>query len=104
MERAVELGVSQATHLYNQMRPFHHRNPGVVGGVLVEDAVKVEIIADFVHSHPQAVKLAYRSKGAKGIILITDAMRAKGLQYGDFDLGGQTVHVSKAGHICLMAL
>jgi len=79
------------------MRPFHHRNPGVVGGVLVEDAVKVEIIADFVHSHPQAVKLAYRSKGAKGIILITDAMRAKGLQYGDFDLGGQTVHVSKAG-------
>jgi len=97
VERAVELGVSQATHLYNQMRPFHHRNPGVVGGVLVEDAVKVEIIADFVHSHPQAVKLAYRSKGAKGIILITDAMRAKGLHYGDFDLGGQTVHVSKAG-------
>lgn len=97
VERAVELGVRQATHLYNQMSPFHHRNPGVVGGVLVEDTVKVEIIADFVHSHPQAVKLAYRTKGARGIILITDAMRAKGLQYGDFDLGGQTVHVSKAG-------
>ena len=97
VERAVDLGVRQATHLYNQMRPFHHRNPGVVGGVLVEDAVKVEIIADFVHSHPQAVKLAYRTKGAQGIILITDAMRAKGLQYGDFDLGGQTVHVSKEG-------
>ncbi|MGE7113624.1 N-acetylglucosamine-6-phosphate deacetylase [Lysinibacillus sp. NPDC047702] len=97
VERAVVLGVRQATHLYNQMRPFHHRNPGVVGGVLVEDAVKVEIIADFVHSHPQAVKLAYRTKGAQGIILITDAMRAKGLQYGNFDLGGQTVHVSKEG-------
>ncbi|MCL1701329.1 N-acetylglucosamine-6-phosphate deacetylase [Lysinibacillus sp. Bpr_S20] len=97
VDRAVTLGVKQATHLYNQMRPFHHRNPGVVGAVLLEDQVKTEIIADFVHSHPQAVRLAYRLKGAEGIILITDAMRAKGLHYGDYDLGGQTVHVSKDG-------
>jgi len=97
VNRAVALGVRQATHLYNQMRPFHHRNPGVVGAVLLDDLVKTEIIADFVHSHPQAVKLAYRIKGASGIILITDAMRAKGLHHGDYDLGGQTVHVSKDG-------
>lgn len=97
VDRAVKLGVKQATHLYNQMRPFHHRNPGVVGAVLLEDQVKTEIIADFVHSHPQAVRIAYRLKGAEGIILITDAMRAKGLHYGDYDLGGQTVHVSKDG-------
>ncbi|MGE7693008.1 N-acetylglucosamine-6-phosphate deacetylase [Lysinibacillus sp. NPDC094177] len=95
--KAVELGVRQATHLYNQMSPFHHRNPGVVGAVLLENQVKAEIITDFVHSHPQAVKLAYRFKGAEGIILVTDAMRAKGLHYGDYDLGGQTVHVSKDG-------
>ncbi|WP_285395012.1 N-acetylglucosamine-6-phosphate deacetylase [Lysinibacillus sp. fls2-241-R2A-57] len=97
VDRSVALGVRQATHLYNQMSPFHHRNPGVVGAVFLEDKVKVEIIADFVHSHPQAVNLAYRIKGAKGIVLITDAMRAKGLHYGDYDLGGQTVHVSKDG-------
>ncbi|MGE7912829.1 N-acetylglucosamine-6-phosphate deacetylase [Lysinibacillus xylanilyticus] len=97
VDSSVALGVRQATHLYNQMSPLHHRNPGVVGAVLLEDKVKVEIIADFVHNHPQAVNLAYRIKGAKGIILITDAMRAKGLQYGDYDLGGQTVHVSKDG-------
>ncbi|WP_083226926.1 N-acetylglucosamine-6-phosphate deacetylase [Lysinibacillus xylanilyticus] len=97
VDSSVALGVRQATHLYNQMSPFHHRNPGVVGAVFLEDKVKVEIIADFVHNHPQAVNLAYRIKGAKGIILITDAMRAKGLQYGDYDLGGQTVHVSKDG-------
>jgi len=97
VDKAVAMGVRQATHLYNQMRPFHHRNPGVVGAVFLEDKVKVEIIADFVHSHPQSVKLAYRIKGANGIILITDAMRAKGLQYGDYDLGGQTVQVSKDG-------
>lgn len=97
VHQAVTLGISQATHLYNQMRPFHHRDPGVVGGVLLEDNIKVELIVDCVHSHPQAVKLAYRTKGAKGIILITDAMRAKGLQYGEYDLGGQTVYVSEKG-------
>ncbi|MEK5487639.1 MULTISPECIES: N-acetylglucosamine-6-phosphate deacetylase [Lysinibacillus] len=97
VHQAVSLGISQATHLYNQMRPFHHRDPGVVGGVLLEDNIKVELIVDCVHSHPQAVKLAYRTKGAKGIILITDAMRAKGLQYGEYDLGGQTVYVNEKG-------
>lgn len=97
VDRAVAVGVRQATHLYNQMRPFHHRNPGVVGGVLLENTVKVEIIADFVHCHPMSIQLAYRLKGAAGIILITDAMRAKGLQYGNYDLGGQTVHVTASG-------
>ncbi|WP_107924808.1 N-acetylglucosamine-6-phosphate deacetylase [Lysinibacillus parviboronicapiens] len=97
VHKAITVGVKQATHLYNQMRPFHHRSPGVVGGVFLEDKVKVELITDFVHSHPQSVQLAYRIKGASGIILITDAMRAKGLQYGDYDLGGQTVHVTESG-------
>ncbi|MFJ7950070.1 N-acetylglucosamine-6-phosphate deacetylase [Lysinibacillus sp. NPDC096418] len=97
VEKAVRLGAKQATHLFNQMRPFHHREPGVVGSVLVDDNVKVEVIVDFVHSHPKAVELAYRLKGATGIILITDAMRAKGLSHGEYDLGGQTVSVTKTG-------
>lgn len=97
VEQAVKLGAKQATHLFNQMRPFHHREPGVVGSVLVDDNVKVEVIVDFVHSHPKAVELMYRVKGASGIILITDAMRAKGLSYGEYDLGGQNVSVSQTG-------
>ncbi|MGE7622863.1 N-acetylglucosamine-6-phosphate deacetylase [Viridibacillus sp. NPDC096237] len=97
VERAVLLGAKQATHLYNQMRPFHHREPGVVGDVLLEDDLKVEIIADFIHSHPKSVKFAYRLKQASRIILITDAMRAKGLEYGVYDLGGQAVKVTETG-------
>lgn len=97
VERAVLLGAKQATHLYNQMRPFHHREPGVVGGVLLEDDLKVEIIADFIHSHPKSVEFAYRLKQASRIILITDAMRAKGLEYGVYDLGGQAVEVTETG-------
>ena len=97
VERAVGLGVRQATHLFNGMRPFHHRDPGVVGAVLIEEPVKTELIADFLHSHPDALKLSFRVKGASGIILITDAMRAKGLAFGNYDLGGQTVSVTEKG-------
>lgn len=94
---AVELGVSQGTHLYNQMRPFHHREPGVIGATWLLPEIKAELIADFIHSHPKAVLMAYKMKTAAGIILITDAMRAKGMPYGDYDLGGQLVHVTKTG-------
>ena len=97
VKHAIALGVTQGTHLYNQMRPFHHREPGVVGGVLLLPEVKVEAIADYIHSHPQALELAYRLKGPKNIILITDAMRAKGLPYGEYELGGQAVYVTEAG-------
>lgn len=79
MQQAAQLGATQGTHLYNQMRPFHHRDPGVVGGVLLLDAIKAELIVDFIHMHEGAVEMAYRLKGADGLILITDAMRAKGM-------------------------
>jgi N-acetylglucosamine-6-phosphate deacetylase len=92
--KAVEAGARHVTHLYNQMSPFHHREPGLVGACLLEDNLSVELIADFIHSHPKALELAFRQKKARRVILITDAMRAKGLQPGTYDLGGQDVHVN----------
>lgn len=96
-QEAVAQGVKQGTHLYNQMRAMHHREPGVVGTVLLEKDVYVEMIVDFIHIHPDMVDLAYRLKGPDKIILITDAMRAKGLAYGKYDLGGQEVNVTEKG-------
>lgn len=95
VQTAVRSGASHVTHLYNQMSPFHHRNPGVVGAALMEERLTVEIIADFIHSHPASVQMAFRQKGADRLILITDAMRAKGLPPGVYDLGGQDVQVTK---------
>lgn len=92
---AVQSGASHVTHLYNQMSPFHHRKPGVVGAALMEDRLMVEIIADFIHSHPASVAMAFRQKGAERLMLITDAMRAKGLPPGVYDLGGQDVQVTE---------
>ncbi|WKA55422.1 N-acetylglucosamine-6-phosphate deacetylase [Planococcus shixiaomingii] len=94
VQEAVGQGASHVTHLYNQMSPLHHRNPGVIGASLLENALTVEVIADFIHSHPRSVELAFRQKGADRLVLITDAMRAKGLEPGDYDLGGQKVQVT----------
>lgn len=85
--------VLHATHLYNQMRGLHHREPGVVGYALMTPGVKTEIITDGIHIHPEMVKFAYRMKGAKDLCVITDAMRAKGLVDGQYELGGQPVFV-----------
>ncbi|ALS76432.1 N-acetylglucosamine-6-phosphate deacetylase [Planococcus rifietoensis] len=95
VQAAVRSGANHVTHLYNQMSPFHHRKPGVVGAALMEDGLMVELIADFIHSHPASVEMAFRQKGAERLILITDAMRAKGLPPGVYDLGGQDVQVTK---------
>lgn len=93
VKEAIAHGVCHATHLFNGMRNAHHREPGVAGTVLLHDEVLVEIIADGIHVHPDMVQLAYKLKGKEGLVLITDAMRAKCMQSGTYDLGGQTVTV-----------
>lgn len=91
--KAITAGATQVTHLFNQMAGLHHREPGVVGAALLRDELKAEIIADGVHVRPEIVKLAYNQKDSEGLILITDAMRAKCLKNGIYDLGGQDVTV-----------
>lgn len=86
-------GATHVTHLFNGQRGLHHREIGVTGYGLLEDDVTVEMIVDGHHISPEMVKLAYRAKGASGIELITDAMRAKGMPDGESELGGQKVIV-----------
>ena len=93
VKAAIAAGVTHATHLFNGMRGIHHREPGVAGGVLMHEEVMCELIADGLHVAPPMVRFAYRNKGSEGLILITDAMRAKCLGDGQYDLGGQEVSV-----------
>ncbi|MGV8025293.1 MAG: N-acetylglucosamine-6-phosphate deacetylase [Anaerolineaceae bacterium] len=90
---AVDLGVHQATHLFNGMPGLHHREPGTVGGSLLDDRIFAQIIVDGIHLHPVIVKLIIALKGLDRTILISDAMRATGLSDGTYDLGGQDVSV-----------
>lgn len=94
VNEAINAGVTHVTHLYNQMRGLHHREPGVVGATFHHDELMAEIIADGVHVRPEMVKLAYKQKSSEGLVLITDSMRAKCLKNGHYDLGGQDVLVT----------
>ena len=90
---AANRGLRQATHTCNGMLGLHHRRPGTLGAVLTDDRIYAQVIADGVHVHPAVVKLLVRAKGVARTILITDAMRATGLDDGEYDLGGQTITV-----------
>jgi len=93
IKAAIGAGANHVTHLFNQMRGLHHRDPGVVGAAFLHDELKAELIVDGVHVNPEIVKLAYKQKRKEGLILITDSMRAKCLKNGHYDLGGQDVTV-----------
>ncbi|MDR7238863.1 N-acetylglucosamine-6-phosphate deacetylase [Neobacillus drentensis] len=93
VQKAIEAGAKQVTHLFNAMSPIHHRDPGVAGSALMADALKCELIVDGIHIHPAVVHMAFRLKGSEGLILVTDAIRAKCLGEGSYRLGNQTVQV-----------
>lgn len=90
---AIEAGANHVTHLFNQMKGLHHREPGVVGAAFLHEELKAEIIVDGVHVRPEMVNLAFKQKRSDGLILITDSMRAKCLKNGQYELGGQEVTV-----------
>jgi N-acetylglucosamine-6-phosphate deacetylase len=87
---AIEAGAGLATHLFNGMRPFHQREPGIVGAALAAD-LPCEIINDGHHVHPALVGLVARTPGR--LVLITDAIDAAGAGDGEFVLGDQRVQV-----------
>jgi N-acetylglucosamine-6-phosphate deacetylase len=97
---AIAAGCSQATHLFNAMSGMQQREPGVVGALLLSDQVTAELIVDGTHLHPAIVELSLRLKRKERLLLVTDAMRAKCLGDGRYELGGRDVDVS-AGKVTL---
>lgn len=92
---AINAGVTLATHLYNGMRNFSHREPGIIGAALTDERVYCELICDGIHLHAGAMDLAVAAKGRDKIVLITDAMMAAGLEDGLYELGGYDVTVKE---------
>ena len=91
---AADAGLTQITHLFNAQSPLKHREPGVPGAGLADDRICVQVIADCIHLHPDALRIAALCKADKrGMLLITDAMMAAGMPDGEYMLGGQKVYV-----------
>lgn len=95
IDEAIQAGTTHVTHLYNGMRGLHHREPGVLGAAYLRDELYVELIADGIHCRPEMIKLAYDQITSERMILITDSLRAKWLEKGTYDLGGQPVNVDE---------
>jgi len=89
---AFDRGARHVTHLFNAMRPFTHRDPGIAGAALARDDVTVELILDGNHLSDEAVQLAMRSAPGR-IALVTDACAAARMGDGDWKMGSVDVFV-----------
>jgi N-acetylglucosamine-6-phosphate deacetylase len=90
---AFDAGATVATHLFNGMRPIHHRDPGPVVAALGDDRVVCELIADGFHLHDAMLKLVFDTVGPARVALITDAIEAAGVGDGHYQLGDMSIEV-----------
>lgn len=102
-QQAVGAGVTMITHLFNGMVPFSHREPGPAGVALTDLRLNAGVIADGVHLHPIAVRLAYAALGAQRLALVTDAAAPMGtidagdaVRLADGTLAGSTLTLDAA--------
>ncbi|MBA2354240.1 MAG: N-acetylglucosamine-6-phosphate deacetylase [Acidobacteria bacterium] len=97
----IEAGARQATHLFNRMPALTHRAPGLVGAVLDDDRVAVELVCDGYHVHPVVMRMAIRAKRPDRVMAITDGLAGAGLPVGSrFLLGGRGATVQE--HACVL--
>ncbi len=89
---AFDAGAKQATHLFNAMNPFAHRDPGPVGAAADSDC-RAELICDGVHIHPAVIRAVFKLFGRDRVIIISDSLRACGMPDGQYELGGQDIFV-----------
>lgn len=94
-QRAIESGATVGTHVFNAMRPLHHRDPGPALALLEDPRITVELIADGVHLHPALVRQVIETVGPDRVALVTDAMAAAGLPDGSFRMGAVEVEVTE---------
>ena len=95
---AIAHGAMSMTHVFNGMSPFHHRNPGLVGAAMRCRDVYGEVICDGNHSNVNSLNNYYMAKGRDHVIMITDALMAKGCPIGSKMLfGGQEIEVYPDG-------
>jgi len=89
---AFDRGVRTVTHLFNAMRPFTHRDPGIAGAALARQDVAVQIILDGVHLAPDTVRVVWRAAAGR-LALVTDAVAGAGASDGSYQLGDVAVEV-----------
>ncbi len=90
----MQCGILHVTHFFNAMKGLHHRNPGAVGAVLIQNDISCEVIADGIHVHPELVRLLVKLKPVENIVLITDSLRPTNQETGDMTVNGEKALLS----------
>ena len=88
VKKALARGAASLTHTFNVMPGIHHRDPGPIGAAFDTEGAYAELISDGVHIHPSAVRMLIKLFGTDRVVLISDSVRAAGLDDGEYDLGG----------------
>lgn len=101
-QKAIDLGITHTTHLYNAMTPMSHREAGIVGTVLDNENITCELICDGGHICPAVLRNTFKTLGEDRAVVISDSMRGAGLGEGEFELGGQQVYVRKNGKYAVL--
>jgi N-acetylglucosamine-6-phosphate deacetylase len=89
---AFDAGVRTVTHLFNAMRPFRHRDPGIAGAALARDDIVVQVILDGVHLAPETAIVVWRAAEGR-VALVTDAIAGAGLTDGVYRLAGLEIDI-----------
>jgi N-acetylglucosamine-6-phosphate deacetylase len=89
---AFDAGATTVTHLFNAMRPFRHRDPGIAGAALARVDVTVQVIVDRHHLSDDTVRLAWNAAAGR-LALVTDAMAGAGVGDGTYRVGGNPIQV-----------
>jgi N-acetylglucosamine-6-phosphate deacetylase len=92
-DAAFTRGVRTVTHLFNAMRPFVPRDPGIAGAALARDDVIVQLIVDGHHLAPETVRVVWRAAPGR-VALVSDSIAAAGAGDGQFRLGPLDVAVT----------
>ena len=94
---AKKAGAAGITHIFNAMRPFHHREPGIAGLGLTDQDLYIEVIADGVHLHPKSLELIFNRKRLDKLIIVSDSVKgqrtAKGVVYEQGILAGSVLTI-----------
>lgn len=92
-KKAIDSGLSHASHLFNAMTPINHRAPGAVCAIMEDERVSAELICDLIHVHPALIRMTFNILGQDRVVIVSDAMRAAGMPDGEYIMGGQKVWV-----------
>jgi N-acetylglucosamine-6-phosphate deacetylase len=74
-EAGFNAGAKGITHIFNAMRSFHHREPGLAGFGLLNQDIYIEVIADPYHLHSKTLELIFKTKNPYRIIIVSDTVK-----------------------------